>query len=311
MYRYSRLFSLGENLHTDGLPVVISAGALLKDNSTGKVLAQLKFRNISNITIKSVTVKINAFGTDGSSLEGLDNFSYLDLNAQNGETFGQTVPVFLPDSTTRAFSVAVLSVVSTDGQVFTTNGEVVTPASDEVEKNILAMDYAIAEAKQKVLAEKAEKDACNRKQKKLMIGLSMIPLACAVIGLLLFSDRFVTFSAMLTNCKTMIIFALFTPVLCILISCLATNNKKRLMISGAFFILLFVIQLTCALIFDGPIDPEMFFIRNEMSRLIPGCMLFDWLQRFPSTTRALSQILFFLNNFSAILIMFFGASKTE
>lgn len=147
MYRYSRLFSLGENLHTDGLPVVISAGALLKDNSTGKVLAQLKFRNISNITIKSVKVKINAFGTDGSSLEGLDNFSYLDLNAQNGETFGQTVPVFLPDSTTRAFSVAVLSVVSTDGQVFTTNGEVVTPASDEVEKNILAMDYAIAEAK--------------------------------------------------------------------------------------------------------------------------------------------------------------------
>ena len=66
--RYSRLFSLGENLHTDGLPVVIAAGALLKDNTSGKVLAQIKLRNISDKTIKSVKVRINAIDTAGSAL---------------------------------------------------------------------------------------------------------------------------------------------------------------------------------------------------------------------------------------------------
>ena len=39
--RYTRLFALEENLYSDGSPVVISAGALLKDNQTGAVLAQL------------------------------------------------------------------------------------------------------------------------------------------------------------------------------------------------------------------------------------------------------------------------------
>ncbi len=59
--RYSKLFSLPENLYTEGSPVIIAAGALLKDNSTGKLLVQLKFRNISDCVINAVKVKINAF----------------------------------------------------------------------------------------------------------------------------------------------------------------------------------------------------------------------------------------------------------
>jgi len=34
--RYTRVFSLPENLYATGSPVVIAAGALLKDNQTGK-----------------------------------------------------------------------------------------------------------------------------------------------------------------------------------------------------------------------------------------------------------------------------------
>ena len=40
--RYSKLSALPENLYSTGAPVIIAAGALLKDNQTGKVLAQLK-----------------------------------------------------------------------------------------------------------------------------------------------------------------------------------------------------------------------------------------------------------------------------
>lgn len=43
--RYTKLFALSENLYTEGAPVVITARALLKDNQTGKILAQLKLKN--------------------------------------------------------------------------------------------------------------------------------------------------------------------------------------------------------------------------------------------------------------------------
>lgn len=56
--RYSKLFTLPPNLYSEGAPVVIAAGALLKDNETGKVLAQLKIQNISDKPIKAVTVKL-------------------------------------------------------------------------------------------------------------------------------------------------------------------------------------------------------------------------------------------------------------
>lgn len=117
--RYSRLFSLPTNLYTEGAPVLIAAGALLKDNRSGKVLAQLKFRNISQKAIQSVKVKVNACDTAGCPLAGVDSFSYLDLSVAAGEEFGQSKPIYLPDATTRSFTVEILSVVFTDHEVFT------------------------------------------------------------------------------------------------------------------------------------------------------------------------------------------------
>ena len=64
--RYKGFFALPENLHTEDAPVVIMAGALLKDNQTGRVLAQLKLKNVSEETIKSVKVSIQAFGKSGA-----------------------------------------------------------------------------------------------------------------------------------------------------------------------------------------------------------------------------------------------------
>ena len=79
--RYTRLFALEENLYSDGSPVVISAGALLKDNQTGAVLAQLKIRNIGGKTIKAAAVRITCFDTVGKPLEGTAEKEYLDLAA--------------------------------------------------------------------------------------------------------------------------------------------------------------------------------------------------------------------------------------
>lgn len=109
--RYSGLFSLPENLYAAGSPVVIAAGALLKDNQTGKVLAQLKLRNIDRQTIKAATVSVEPLDTVGSPLGAPVTYQYLDLHADRDVDFGQRVPVVLPDAATRSFAASVVQVI--------------------------------------------------------------------------------------------------------------------------------------------------------------------------------------------------------
>ena len=116
--RYSRLYSLPGNLYAEDSPVLIVAGALLKDNQTGKILSQFKFRNISNKAIKSVKIKVNAYDTAKEKLNGIEAFSYLDLSIAANEEFGQSTPIHLPDTTTRSVSVEILSVVYADNEVY-------------------------------------------------------------------------------------------------------------------------------------------------------------------------------------------------
>lgn len=149
--RYTRLFSLPENLGLKNCPVVISAGALLMDNTTGKVLAQLKFRNLSPQAVKAVTVRINAYNTAGEALNGVDTFSYLDLNVPLDGEFGSQTPIPLPDAATRSFTVDILSVTLADGTVYSPI-EAQTASSEEVLDKVKQLD------KERVAqAEKAEK----------------------------------------------------------------------------------------------------------------------------------------------------------
>lgn len=113
--RYSKLFALPENLHTSGSPIVIVAGALLKDTQIGNVIAQLKFKNISPKNIKALIVRIRAKDISGVDVEGVDNFQYLDLNVYRDSEFGAKTPIVLPNAVARSFSCECLSAVFSDG----------------------------------------------------------------------------------------------------------------------------------------------------------------------------------------------------
>lgn len=120
--RYTRLFSLPENLYAEGSPVIIAAGALLKDNQTGKVLAQLKLRSISEKDIQAVKVCLNLFDTAGSPLGEPVMFDYLDLRALRDAEFGQKIPVMVPESKARSYTAAVTEVVFSDKSKWTADG---------------------------------------------------------------------------------------------------------------------------------------------------------------------------------------------
>ena len=120
--RYSKLFSLPEDLYTEGSPVIIAAGALLKDNQTGRVIAQLKLRNISSKTIKAATVSLSLMNTVGNPLGESVRYEYLDLSSTRDTDFGSKSAIPLPDASTRSFSVAVAEVIFTDNSVWNANG---------------------------------------------------------------------------------------------------------------------------------------------------------------------------------------------
>lgn len=116
--RYSKLFNLPENLYVEGSPVVISAGALLKDNMTDNILAQLKIKSISDLTIKAATVKIKMYDTKGTLIDGEKKYQYLDLNVSRNVEFGQQVPIILPDRSARSFSATVMEIIFADNSVW-------------------------------------------------------------------------------------------------------------------------------------------------------------------------------------------------
>ena len=117
--RYSKLFSLPGNLYAEGAPVILSAGNLLKDNETGKILAQLKLKSISPKTIKAVKVRLFPAG---KPLGEAISHEYLDLRVEQDGEFGQKSAVFMPSTSTRAFSAEPTEVVFTDNSIWTAAG---------------------------------------------------------------------------------------------------------------------------------------------------------------------------------------------
>ena len=95
----------------------------MKDNQTGKVIAQLKMRNISQKPIKAAKVSIHPLDTVGNPLGEKIEYQYLDLSAARDEDFGQKVPVALPDAATRAFTASVEEIVFADNSIWTATGE--------------------------------------------------------------------------------------------------------------------------------------------------------------------------------------------
>ena len=120
--RFTKLFSLPENLYAEGSPLVIAAGALQKDNQSGRVFAQLKFKSITGKTIKAVKVKLFPLDTIGNAIDGEVPQEYLDLKTVRDADFGQKTAIAFPNASTRGFAVEVTEVYFADNSVWSGSG---------------------------------------------------------------------------------------------------------------------------------------------------------------------------------------------
>ena len=122
--RYERL-CLMDGFYSKECPVIIVAGAILKDKLQGKVLLQLKLRNIAEEVVKACKICVYAFEMDGTQLPGVDSFSYLDICIPQGQEFGTQVPIYLPNAATRKIGLSFIS-VTLETYTWTSSGESVS-----------------------------------------------------------------------------------------------------------------------------------------------------------------------------------------
>ena len=112
--RYKKLFTLEKDQFCVGSPIIIRAGALLMDNFSKKLLAQLKFKNIDNRTVSSVKVSITMLDSAGRVFGDAVEYQYLDLHVGRDEEFGQKTAFVLQSSNARSYSVAVTEILFED-----------------------------------------------------------------------------------------------------------------------------------------------------------------------------------------------------
>ena len=112
--RYTRLFTLPPDLYTVGSPLVIAAGALLKDTQTGRVLAQLKLRSVSDQPIRAVKLRVVGYDVSEAIL-CREEHEYLDLDVRRDTLFGAKEAILLPSSSVRSFTAELLAVYYADG----------------------------------------------------------------------------------------------------------------------------------------------------------------------------------------------------
>lgn len=118
--KYIKLYQMSEQEQPaeSGIPVKIMAGALLLDQQQQRVIAQVKYKNTSQKSIRSMTVNVNAYDKNGTVLEGVKHFEYENLIAGSMDLFGDRIPIIMEDNNTASFSVDITTVVYSDGSVW-------------------------------------------------------------------------------------------------------------------------------------------------------------------------------------------------
>ena len=119
--RYIERFRLPQRQYVPGSPVVLAAGVLLEDTKSLRLVAQLKWKNISSRPVSKISVVINTLSDEGTVLKSAYCVYEMD-NIARGQSFGQKTAVPLQLSDGSAISVELTGVRFADGLVWKNEG---------------------------------------------------------------------------------------------------------------------------------------------------------------------------------------------
>lgn len=196
--RYSRIYTLPGNLYSDNAPVIIAAGALLKDNQTGKLLAQLKIQNLDAHIVTGISLSFVLFNADGEPIGNPFVYHYNDISVEENCFFGQKEPVVLPMCDANSYQVNIQSVILSGNKVWEQEREWKQLPEDaniaDIKQTLNAANQREEEEFAKELEElnrrveeqmEAEKVAKQKRKKKTAIAIiSVLLLAIALFSFL-------------------------------------------------------------------------------------------------------------------------------
>ncbi len=116
--RYVKVYTLDGMMYTAGSPVILSAGALLKDTLTGGISALLKWQNIGDRRVKAITVAVELYDVAGKPTGETITHQYLDFLVGRDGFFGAKEPLAVGDPTARSFSASVREVIFEDNSAW-------------------------------------------------------------------------------------------------------------------------------------------------------------------------------------------------
>ena len=122
-------------------PLILTSHALTKDNQIGNIFIQCRFENVDSKPIKALYIDVLCADVTNQALQSVENFSYLDIDVGQYQSFGDKTPVYLPDKETRSISIGPKKIVFSDGSTWSNESDTA---------------YELLEANQKPIAELGE-----------------------------------------------------------------------------------------------------------------------------------------------------------
>ena len=117
--RFTRLFALPAVLYAEGSPLLLEAGALLRDNESGRLIAQLKLKNLGEKAVQAAKIRLWPQDPAGRPLGEPLVYNYLDQSAGRGDSFGAKIPIPVAEPATRSFRAELEEVIFADGSLWT------------------------------------------------------------------------------------------------------------------------------------------------------------------------------------------------
>lgn len=136
--QYQPVYQMNDRLYMEGSPIILENGALLKHPQNGQIFAQLRFKSISPDRIAALKVLIHCLDSADRSLGEPISHEYLDLNVGRDQVFGENQPIYLPDPSTRSFTIEVAEVIFADKHLWNADGKayITLPAPNPLENNL-------------------------------------------------------------------------------------------------------------------------------------------------------------------------------
>ena len=115
--RYIKRFGMPSRQYMQGSPVILAAGALLEDTKNPRLVAQLKWKNISASPIKKFVIVVHALDAAGETQASV-KYAYIAKAISRGTTFGQYQAIELPMSDAVSIKVEIVGTVYASGEVW-------------------------------------------------------------------------------------------------------------------------------------------------------------------------------------------------